>query len=94
MSHERDHAETVGLQALAWLAANEDLLPVFLSASGADGTALRTGARDPAFLGAVLDFILQDDAWVVGFCDVAGLGYDAPATARMRLPGGGAVHWT
>lgn len=91
---ERDSAETVGLRALGWLAANEDLLPVFLGASGASLDDLRSGAGDAAFLGSVLDFVLMDDAWVVAFCDAAGLGYEAPMRARAALPGGGEVHWT
>ena len=55
---------------------------------------MRAGASDPAFLGALLDFIMMDDAWVTGFCDTAGLAYDQPMRARMALPGGGEMHWT
>lgn len=60
-------AETVALQALAWLAGNEELLPVFQGASGAGADDLRNGATDPAFLGSVLDFVMMDDVWVVAF---------------------------
>lgn len=91
---QRDAAETVGLQALGWLAGNEDLLPVFLGSTGASSEDLRAGAADPAFLGSVLDFLTMDDAWVVAFCDAAGLPYEAPMRARAALPGGGQVHWT
>lgn len=91
---KRENAETVGLQALAWLAGNDEIFPVFLGASGASAADLKVQAEDPAFLGAVLDFILQDDAWVVGFCDSAGIGYDLPMRARHALPGGGEVNWT
>ena len=91
---QRETAETVGLRALGWLAAHEELLPVFLGASGASLSDLRAGADDPAFLGSVLDFVLMDDAWVAAFCDASGLGYDAPMRARAALPGGGQVHWT
>lgn len=92
--NERDSAEIVALKALAWLAGNEDLLPVFLGATGASAEELRQGAADPAFLAAVLDFLLQDDVWVVAFCDAAGLPYAAPQAARQALPGGEPVHWT
>lgn len=90
----RDAAETLGLRALAWLAGNDELLPVFLGASGADMAELRARAGDPAFLGAVLDFLLMDDAWIVAFCDSAGLAYEAPLAARQALPGGAQIHWT
>lgn len=87
-------AETVALQALAWIAGNEDLLPLFLNATGASADDLRRGATRPEFLGSVLDFLLMDDAWIVAFCDAVGLNYQVPMQARAGLPGGEAVHWT
>ena len=91
---EREAAETVGLRALSWLAAHEELLPVFVGATGASLSDLRSGAGDPAFLGSVLDFLLMDDAWVTGFCRATGRAFTDPAAARAALPGGQAVHWT
>ena len=91
---QRDAAETVGLRALAWLAGNDELLPVFLGSTGASLDDLRAGAGEPAFLGSVLDFVMMDDAWVVAVCDAAGRAYEAPMRARAALPGGGQVHWT
>ena len=89
-----DKAETIGLKALGWLVGNDDVLPVFLGATGMAANDLAAGAADPEVLAAVLDFLLMDDAWVVAFCDAAQLPYTAPAAARAGLPGGGAVHWT
>ena len=91
---KQEIAETIGLKALAWLAGNDEIFPVFLGSSGADAADMKARAGDPAFLAAVLDFICMDDAWVVGFCDSAGLGYDMPMRARQALPGGGEVNWT
>jgi hypothetical protein len=87
-------AETVALQALAWLVGNDDLLPVFLGASGAGLAELAAGAGQPELQAAVLDFLLMDDAWVTAFCDAAGLRYEDPLQARMALPGGQVDHWT
>lgn len=56
MSYTQDSAETLALQALAWLAANDDLLPVFLGSTGASEAELKTLASDPVFLAAVLEF--------------------------------------
>ena len=89
-----EQAETVALQALGWLAGQEELFPVFLGATGATAEQVAAAAGQPAFLGAVLDFLLQDDAWIVGFCDGAGLGYTVPMQARAALPGGALPHWT
>lgn len=87
-------AETMAMQALGWLAADDDLFGTFLVATGAGVDEVRARAADPVFLGSVLDFLLMEDATVTGFCDAAGLPYDAPMRARAALPGGDAVHWT
>ena len=94
MSMSQDSAETIALQALGWLAANEKLLSVFLGSTGAAGDELRDRANDANFLGSILDFLMMDDAWVVQFCDTAGLSYDKPMLARAALPGGKEVFWT
>lgn len=87
-------AEVVALKALRWLCAHEELLPVFLGASGASLDDLRNNADDPETLGAVLDFLLMDDAWLHAFCTQEGLAPSAPGAARAMLPGGAPMHWT
>lgn len=94
MSVSQETAEMIGLQAMAWLATQDDLLPVFLGATGASEDDFRQGLEDPTFQGSVLDFILMDDAWIAKFCDEQELTYDTPMQARAALPGGGQVHWT
>ncbi|MEP1612315.1 MAG: DUF3572 domain-containing protein [Roseobacter sp.] len=94
MHDKRDIAEILGLRVLGWLAANEELLPVFLGSTGASQEDLRNGAQDPAFLGAVLDFIMMDDRWVVECCDALGVPYDSLFSTRQTLPGGDQVNWT
>ncbi|MEX0285545.1 MAG: DUF3572 domain-containing protein, partial [Paracoccaceae bacterium] len=89
-----DRAETIALQALAWLVGNEDLLPVFLGSTGSSEADLRVRAAEPEFLGSVLDFLMMDDAWIVAFCDTQGLAYEDPMMARVVLPGGDRVNWT
>ena len=90
----RDSAETIGLQVLNWLIGHDTLRPVFLGASGASEDDFRQRVGDPEFLGAVLDFVMMDDSWVVECCDAAGLKYTDLMAARQALPGGGEVHWT
>lgn len=94
MTLTRDLAETVGLQAVAWLAANDELLPVFMGATGASEADFRAGLGDPGFQGSVLDFLLMEDAWVRDFCAAHGLSPDTALRARAALPGGEQVHWT
>lgn len=94
MSMSQVAAETLGLQALTWLVAQDDLLPVFLGSTGAGLEDLHAGVTDPAMQGAVLDFILMDDAWVMQVSEHLGVPYHSIAEARAALPGGGQVHWT
>ncbi len=91
---QRDRAETIGLQALAHVAGQDELMAAFLAATGADLAEIRGKAADPLFLGAVLDFLLQDDRWVIGFAEAAGLHPADPGLARAALPGGQQPHWT
>lgn len=91
---ERDTAEVVALGVLGWLATQEDLLSTFQGATGLGVSDLKTRASDPELLGAVLDFVLMDDAWVVSYCDHAQVPYERLAQARAQLPGGEQVHWT
>jgi len=94
MPSREETAELLALQALGWLAGRDELLAQFLSASGASLADLPGAAQDPAFLASVLDFLLNEDAWVIGFCDATGYSYTEPMTARAFLPGGQARHWT
>lgn len=90
---KQDQAEIIAIQALGWLAGEEDLLTVFLGSTGLDPKDLTAAAEDVGFLGSVLDFILLDDSHVTGFCDAANLPYDLPKTARFNLPGGSSLDW-
>ena len=87
-------AEELALSALGWIAASDDLIEVFLGATGSSLDTVRAQAGDPAFLGSVLDFLLMDDAWVAGFCDANALDYRQPMMARQLLPGGDVPNWT
>lgn len=87
-------AETLALKALTWLVAQPDEMAVFLNASGISGDDLASLAVNPGFLGGLLDFVLEQDARVIAFCDSEGLDYTAPSEARAALPGGQRWHWT
>lgn len=86
-----DTAETVALQALGFLAADDDILARFMALAGLSVDELRPRAGDPAFLGGVLDFVLEDEKLLLEFCETAQL---KPATiARLRADLPGAPFW-
>lgn len=89
-----DQAQVIALQALGWIAGQDEICTTFLGASGASVDDLRDRAAEPAFQAAVLDFLTMDDNWVMAFCDAQGLAYDMPLRARYALPGAEQVHWT
>ena len=90
----QDAAEALALRALVWTLDDEQRCQAFMAATGAAPADLAAGAGDPAFLGAVLDFLLSDEARVIAFCTDENLAFDRPMRARMALPGGDLPHWT
>lgn len=87
-------AMDLALAALVWIASDPDRAGAFLAASGAEAGDLRARATDPAFMGFVLDFILQSDDNVLEFSDVNANQPQDVAAARAALPGGDLPHWT
>ena len=88
-----DRAETVALEALAWIAADEELLPQLSGATGMSLEDARTRAQDPVFLAGILEFLCMEDRWIRRFCDDRGLPYDTPMKALMALPGQQREEW-
>lgn len=87
MTMTQDRAETLALQALGWIAADEELLPQLAGATGASLGDARDRVQDPAFLAGILEFLTMEDRWIRRFCDDHGLPYDAPLQALRALPG-------
>jgi hypothetical protein len=90
---DRNSAETTALKALGWLAAQDDLFATFLSASGASLADVRRQAGEPAFLAAVLAFLMQNDAWVLDFATANAIRPEAVAQALALLGGPAAMNW-
>jgi hypothetical protein len=70
---DSEHAETMALEGLAFLAGRPDDLDRFLGNSGLDATELRRRAGDRDVLRAVIEFLLAEDTLVTTFCDERGL---------------------
>lgn len=87
------NSENMAIQALSWLASNEETLGQFLNATGAAPGDLRKRAAEPEFLGFVLDFIMRDDETILGFCGFISASPEAVQRARVEL-GGGLPNWT
>ncbi|MEJ6389320.1 DUF3572 domain-containing protein [Gymnodinialimonas ulvae] len=90
----QDFAETQALTLLAWLATDEDLLPIFMGATGTSETDLRHRAGEPEFLASLLDFLMMDDQWILSASDATGIRAEDFAAIRAGLPGGALPNWT
>lgn len=90
----QEAAQVLALQALAWLAADEDRIGPFLAQSGIALGELRSRAGEAEVLAAVLDFLLGDEALVLGFAAEAGIKPEEVPLARASLPGGEVPDWT
>ena len=91
---KQEIAETRALQVLGWLAGEEDLLPVFMGATGVGEADLRARAAEPELLASVLDFVLMDDQWVMSAASALGWPPQDFVTVRTALPGGHLPNWT
>lgn len=87
-------SQTLALNALAWILQNDDLLQSFLSSTGAYPKDLAQLAQTPLFLGAVLDFLMEDDQRVINFCATGPYPLTLVQEARSALPGAQYTHWT
>jgi Protein of unknown function (DUF3572) len=79
----QEAAETLAVQAFAFIAEEAERLGAFLAASGIGPDAIRDAAREPGFLGGVLDHMLADESLLVTFADSAGLD---PASVARDIP--------
>jgi hypothetical protein len=85
---QRSDAETLALEALAWLASDADALLRFLSVSGLELADLRTRAGDAELLAAIMDFLLAEDALLARYCAEESIDPVTIYEARRQLPGG------
>jgi hypothetical protein len=90
----QESAEILALQALGWLLGQPDELGGFLNASGASPGDLGRLARDPHFLAALVDYLLETDDRVLACTRALDLPPTALGEARQGLPGGRDPHWT
>jgi hypothetical protein len=62
-------AESLAIQALAFLAAEPERLGRFLAATGIGPEGIRSAAREPQFLAGVLDYLAGDEQLLIAFAN-------------------------
>jgi Protein of unknown function (DUF3572) len=86
-SMNRSSAETIALQALAFLAGAPEALHHFVAVSGADAASLRQRAAEPEFLSAVLNYLLANEDLLIQFCAEHALAARTVHLAGAQLGG-------
>lgn len=81
----REQAEALAIQALLHLVGDPESLGQFLAETGLSPDTIREAASDPAFLLAVLDFMLADESRLMAFAAHDGLDPAQISKAADRL---------
>ena len=91
---DKEIAETRALEVLTWVLSEDDLIQVFMGATGASQNDLRSNTLSHEFLISILDFVLMDDRWVISCGKFLNIDPSQIQLIRMSLDGGQEVNWT
>ena len=82
-----DEAETLALEVLQFVLADEVLQGRFMSITGITPIDFKQAAHEKEFLGGVLDFLLGNETDLLKFCEEYQIDPEQPSIARRLLPG-------
>jgi hypothetical protein len=82
-------ARDIAIQALVFIAADEERLGRFLAFSGIDPASIRQAAQEPGFLAGVLEHLSGDENLLLRLAEQSGLRPEQIASARALLAGPG-----
>ena len=79
-------ASILALRVVAFITADESRLSRFMALTGNNAQAVHQGVRNDAFLGGVLDYLLQDESLLFEFSEYARLPVELVQLTRRQLP--------
>lgn len=82
-----EQSEILALQALKYLAEDQEKLGWMLTETGISPSDLAASTDHQELLAGVLDFLLGHEEILIEFCQSQGLDPTSPARARQFLPG-------
>jgi hypothetical protein len=80
-------AAQTAIEALGWLASDENRLERFLALSGLGPENLRKAAAEPRFLSAILDYLASNEALLLEFARDSAQSPEQVAKAHAILRG-------
>jgi hypothetical protein len=81
----RERAKALALDALLYIANDQEQLGHFLGETGFDPADLRRTSLEPGFAGAMLDYLCSNEALLIAFAREQGLDPNAVDAARQLL---------
>ncbi|HZP69154.1 MAG TPA: DUF3572 domain-containing protein [Pseudolabrys sp.] len=69
----RKEAEALAIQALTFIANDGERLGRFLAVTGIGPNEIRAAAREPGFLGGILEYLASDERLIADFVAESGL---------------------
>jgi len=87
-----DDAQALAINALVFLAADQELLARFLALTGISADEIRSAAGEPGFLAGVLQFYLAHEQTLMRFCEATETDPAMVQEAMRLLPGGSEWH--
>ncbi len=84
----QEAAETLALQAAAFIFSDEDLMNGFVGLTGADPQDVKENLGDPCYLAGVLEYLLSREEELVQFCEAQDINPEQPKWAWVLLSGG------
>jgi Protein of unknown function (DUF3572) len=83
----RKAAEMLAIQALGFIAEDDERLERFLTATGIVRDGIRAASREPGFLAGVLEHMLANETLLLAFADSAAIN-PAELSRAARVLGG------
>ncbi len=81
-----EDAEAIALNALAYIAGEDELMISFINLTGCGSfDEIRSRLNDRSFLASALDFILGNEQATIAFAESIAIGPNVPMLARNRL---------
>ncbi|MEM9107650.1 MAG: DUF3572 domain-containing protein [Pseudomonadota bacterium] len=86
-SHNDTETSALGIDALTWIAQDEEQMSRFLALSGLSAENLRAAASEPGFLAGVLGFLMGHEPTLMAYCEDRGIAPEKVAKAWHALGG-------
>jgi hypothetical protein len=83
----REAAEGLAIQALTFIAGDDERLGRFLAATGIGPGEIRAASRQPGFLAGVLDYVVSDERLITDFAADIGVAPSDVERAHAALSG-------